>query len=185
MAENSYFEHKGSFPDDHSRENHALRFMEHYVSRIDSADYKCSYLPYYHPQAVFHDTTGVDYVGGPAIWEWISGLFGPMSKIEMETVETLVISKPNGTHVLYMELMSHFWLKSRAGLPPIDIPRSMVFTLGPAAGEHGEEADQEKGIGFEGLQIVDARLYYDRSLLLPHLVKSKQEVEKFGPSGGR
>ena len=41
-----------------------------------------------------------------------------------------------------------------------------------------EEEGQE--IGFEGLQILDARLYYDRSLLTPYLRVSEQEVEKFG-----
>jgi len=40
----------------------------------------------------------------------------------------------------------------------------------------GERAE----IGFEGLQILDARLYYDRSLLTPYLRVSEQEVEKFG-----
>ena len=80
MAENTYFEHNGVY-DAHARTNPALRFLENYTAKIDSVDYSGSYLPYYHPNAVFHDATGVDYLGGAEIWKWIIGHFGPMSKI--------------------------------------------------------------------------------------------------------
>ncbi|TAQ90316.1 hypothetical protein B7494_g1353 [Chlorociboria aeruginascens] len=171
MAENTCFVHEGPYPDDHSRQNHALRFLEHYAQKINSAEYSGSYLPYYHPDAVFHDATGVDYVGGEAIWTWIRGLFAPFEKIYMEGKHILVIAKPDGTHVIYCEWLAHFWLKGHQ--EDITIPRSMVFTLGRAEGD-GE------AIGFEGLQILDVRLYYDRSLLTPYLRRSEQEVEKFG-----
>jgi len=59
----------------------------------------------------------------------------------------------------------------------VSIPRAMVFTLGKAEGDGSGSVD---GVGFEGLQIVDARLYYDRSLLVPVLKRSEQEKEKFG-----
>ena len=94
-------------------------------------------------------------------------------------------SVEDGTHVVYCEWYAHWWLVGKDGRDgeKITIPRSMVFTLGKAEGDGGEAVQQE--VGFEGLQILDARLYYDRSLLLPHLRKSKQEIEKFGESAGR
>jgi hypothetical protein len=175
MSQNTYFEHHGSGYDAHTRSSPALRFLEHYSTKIDSADYAGSFLPYYHPNAIFHDATGVDYVGGAAIWKWIIGLFGPMSKIHMETQHLLVISRPDdGTEVIYGEWTAHFWVRGRE--EKVSIPRSMVFTLGKAEGE-GEV------VGFEGLQIVDVRLYYDRSMLVPFLKKSAQELEKFGANG--
>jgi hypothetical protein len=64
MAQNTYFEHNDSY-DARTRTNTALRFLENYTARIDSADYSGSYLPYYHPNAVFH----VDYVGSDAVWK--------------------------------------------------------------------------------------------------------------------
>jgi hypothetical protein len=64
----TYFHHDGAYPTPTTEKNAALRFLANYTKRIDSADYNTSYLPYYHPEAVFHDATGVDYVGGQAIW---------------------------------------------------------------------------------------------------------------------
>jgi hypothetical protein len=173
MAENTYFEHNGVY-DAHTRTHHALRFLENYTAKIDSADYSGSYLPYYHRNAIFHDATGVDYVGGEAIWKWIMGLFGPMSKIWMEAKQILVISRPSGEHVIYCEWLAHFWIKGVE--EKVVIPRSMVFTLDKAEGVEGYDGQ----VGFEGLQIKDARLYYDRSMLVPFLRRSEQEKEKFG-----
>jgi hypothetical protein len=65
----TYFEHTGPYPNTHSDLSPALRFLANYTKRIDSTDYNCSYLPYYHPNAVFHNATAVDYVCGKAIWE--------------------------------------------------------------------------------------------------------------------
>lgn len=173
MAENTYFEHTGVY-DSHSRINHALRFLENYTAKIDSADYSGSYLPYYHPQAVFHDATGVNYFGGEAIWKWIIGLFAPMSKIYMETKQILVISRPDGEHVIFCEWMAHFWIEGKR--EKVTIPRSMVFTLGKAEGVEGYGGQ----VGFEDLQIKNVRLYYDRSMLVPFLRRSEQEQERFG-----
>jgi len=180
MAENTYFEHNGPYPDAHSQQSPALRFLANYTARIDSADYACSYLPYYHPDAVFHDATGVDYIGGAAIWTWITKLFAPFSRIYMETRHCLVVSRPDGTHTIYCEWFAHFWLKDvkeeNGEQKKVIIPRGMVFELGPAEGDGSEGGE----VGFEGLQIRSARLYYDRSLLVPFLRRSEQEVEKFG-----
>ena len=120
---------------------------------------------------MFHDTSGVDYVGGEAIWKWIAGLFAPFDKIHMDSKYFLVISKLDGTYVIYAEWLAHFWLTGKKDA--ITIPRSMVFTLEKAEGEGNV-------IGFKGLQILDARLYYDRSMLVPFLRKSEQKIEKFG-----
>jgi len=176
MSQNTYFEHEGRFPTPRSDTNPALRFLANYVKRIDSADYNNSWLPHYHPQAVFRDATGIEYKTGPVIWQWIHGLFAPFSKIEMETTNSLVISRPDGTHTIYGEWRAHFWLKESG--QEIVIPRSMVFTLGKAEGTGAVGVDEE--VGFEGLQILDVRLYYDRTLLTPYIKRSAQEVEKFG-----
>jgi hypothetical protein len=94
----------------------------------------------------------------------------------METRHILVTSYDDGTHEIFCEWYAHFWPKNSAGDErKVSIPRAMVFKLGAAEGD-GSQGQ----VGFEGLQIVDARLYYDRSLLLPLLVRSKQEKEKFG-----
>jgi hypothetical protein len=78
---------------------------------------------------------------------------------------------------LFLEWFAPFWPKGRGEEGNISIPMVMVFKLGKAEGD-GSEGDSE--VGFEGLQILDARLYYDRSLLVSMLKRSKGEKEKFG-----
>jgi hypothetical protein len=95
----------------------------------------------------------------------------------METRQSLVITRPDGTHELFLEWFAHFWPEGRGEEGKISIPRAMVFKLGKAEGD-GSEGDSE--VGFEGLQILDARLYYDRSLLVSMLKRSEGEKEKFG-----
>jgi hypothetical protein len=117
----------------------------------------------------------VEYVGGPAIWTAVTGLFTPFSKIEMENQRTLVVSRPDGTHAVQCETIAQLWLKG-AG-EKISVPSSKVFTLGKAEWD-GSEGNGEAG--FEGLQILDARLYHDRSVLPQCPRKSEQEVETVG-----
>ncbi|PQE04759.1 hypothetical protein CJF30_00004541 [Rutstroemia sp. NJR-2017a BBW] len=157
--------------------------MEFYVEKINTASYEGSYLPYYHPDSIFHDATGVDYVGGAAIWTWIRGLFGggKFERIEMETREFFVIGgfENEGEEIwkIYGEWLAHWWVKGTG--EKITVPRGMVFTLGKAEGEKVDGEGTEK-VGFEGLQIRDVKLWYDRSLLTGIFKRSEQEKEKFG-----
>ncbi|THV49864.1 hypothetical protein BGAL_0175g00010 [Botrytis galanthina] len=187
-------QHIGPFPTPSSRQHPALHFLEHYASKINSASYTGSYLSYYHPRSIFHDATGVDYIGGAVIWKWIQGLFGGeiFSKIEMESKEFFVIGglekettgpAGKGEWKIYGEWIAHWWVKSTG--EKISVPRSMVFTLVKAEGEGtGKKLDANgevvEEVGFEGLQIGDVRLYYDRSLLKGVFKISEQEIEKFG-----
>jgi hypothetical protein len=95
----------------------------------------------------------------------------------METRHCLVITRPDGTHEIFCEWYAHFFLKGKGEEGKVSIPRAMVFTLGKVEGDGSESVD---GVGFEGLQIVNARLYYGRSLLVPVLRRSEQEKERFG-----
>ncbi|KAJ8066887.1 hypothetical protein OCU04_004273 [Sclerotinia nivalis] len=187
--------HTGPFPTASSRQNPALHFLENYVKKINSASYSGSYLSYYHPRSVFHDATGIDYVGGAVIWKWIQGLFGGdiFSEIDMEAKEFFVIGGlggqdegedgTDGEWKIFGESMAHWWVKSTG--EKISVPRSMVFTLVKAEGEGTGEMVDANGavveeVGFGGLQIGDVRLYYDRSLLMEVFRKSEQEKERFG-----
>ncbi|KAG4026754.1 hypothetical protein MFRU_037g00650 [Monilinia fructicola] len=177
--------HLGPFPTPESRRHPALRFLENYIDKINSASYQGSYLPYYHPRSTFHDATGVDYIGGAAIWRWIRELFGgdTFSRIEMECKEFLVVGGwEDGGWKIYGEWMAHWWVKETG--EKISVPRSMVFRLVRAEGEgRGKNVDGNgemvEDVGFEGLQIGDVRLYYDRSLLLG-VFKRSEERDKLG-----
>ncbi|CAD6445541.1 9a495e7c-721d-4823-8d04-75e55552fffc-CDS [Sclerotinia trifoliorum] len=193
-------QHTGPFPTVSSRQHPALRFLENYIKKINSASYSDSYLSYYHPRSVFHDATGIDYVGGAVIWKWIQGLFDGeiFSKIEMENKEFFVIGGIGGQGEeiegengmerewkIFGESMAHWWVRSSG--EKISVPRSMVFTLVKAEGEEMEEGEVVDAngvlveeVGFEGLQIGEVRVYYDRSLLMGIFRKSEQEKERFG-----
>ncbi|KAH6679174.1 hypothetical protein B0J14DRAFT_558504 [Halenospora varia] len=176
----TYYHHTGPWPTPETEKVPALKFLANYTKRIDSADYDCSWLPYYHPDAVFHDATGRDYVGGQVIWDWIVNLFAPFRKLYMESVEFFVASTtlPSGDveHTIFGEWRMHVWPKETEGDEgKITIPRAMIFRIGKAEGEgKGEEGGEE--VGFEGLQIRDVRLFYDRTLLVPLLKKGEGVV---------
>ncbi|KAM3075139.1 hypothetical protein ACMFMG_007404 [Clarireedia jacksonii] len=186
--------HVGPMPTPSSRQHPALRFLEFYVEKINGASYEGSYLPYYHPEAVFHDATGVDYVGGAEVWTWIRGLFGAgtFERIEMEAREFFVVGvggeeggEGNEIWKIYGEWLARWWVKGSGEV--IEVPRGMVFTLGKAEGESGKEkggkdanGDLVGEVGFEGLQIRDVKLWYDRSLLMGIFKRSEQEKKKFG-----
>lgn len=93
----------------------------------------------------------------------------------MENQRTLVISRPDGTHVVQSERIAHTWLKGEE--EKIVVPTSMVITLGKAEGDHVEGNED---VGFEGLQILDAKWYHDRSMMPQYPRKSEQEVQKVG-----
>ncbi|EDO03019.1 hypothetical protein SS1G_05496 [Sclerotinia sclerotiorum 1980 UF-70] len=190
-------QHTGPFPTLSSRQHPALRFLENYVKKINSTSYSNSYLSYYHPRSIFHDATGIDYVGGAVIWKWIQGLFDGeiFSKIEMENKELFVIgglggqeereggNEMEGEWKIFGESVAHWWVKSTG--EKISVPRSMVFRLVKAEDEATGEGVDANGVvveevGFEGLQIGEVRVYYDRSLLMGVFRKSEQEKERFG-----
>jgi len=110
---------------------------------------------------------------------------GVFEKINMESKEFFVIGGDleDGEWKIYGEWLAHWWVQKTG--EKISVPRSMVFTLVKAEGEGtGQKVDANgedvKEIGFEGLQIKDVRLYYDRSMLAGIFKKSEQEKEKFG-----
>lgn len=101
----------------------------------------------------------------------------------MECKEFLVVGGwEDGGWKIYGEWMAHWWVKETG--EKISVPRSMVFRLVRAEGEgRGKNVDGNgemvEDVGFEGLQIGDVRLYYDRSLLLG-VFKRSEERDKLG-----
>jgi hypothetical protein len=130
---------------------------------VDTCNLSDAYSVWYSPDAVFHDTTTAVYIGGERIWTWIQGLFSPFSKIHHQGEEFCVITKPDGTFVVYSSFLSHFYFK---GDPvPAIIPRFFVFTLGASKTEDG----------CDGLQIREVRLYWDTALIGAHLKRRASE----------
>jgi hypothetical protein len=81
-----------------------------------------------------------------------------MSKVYIEKTHSLVISRPERRHVIYVEWLAHFWFKVRK----IRLRFRGVWWL-----HLGRRRKYDREVGFEGLQIRNVRLYYDRSMLTP------------------
>jgi hypothetical protein len=142
-----------------TRENRALRFIEAYANEV-AADLTLPYSPtrYYAPSCTFFDTTNVTYNGAIEIKSWMQRLFSPFDKVEFTGISFLVIdeSDAEGNTPLYTvnaEFMANYCFK---GDPePILAPRLFVFTISRSETEDG----------FDGLQYVDVKLYWDTALV--------------------
>ena len=87
-------------------------------------------------------------------------------------------------HILeiFCEWYARFWHKGAvADERKVCIPRAMVFKLEKRR-RGGSKGKVRFGgrVGFEGLQILDARLYCDWSLLELILIRSRDEREVLG-----
>jgi hypothetical protein len=152
------FRHNGHW-DSKTREQRAPRFIEAYANDV-VADLTLPYSPtkYYSPSCTFSDTTNVKYHGALQIKSWMHNLFSPFSKIEFTGLSFLVIDESDAEEKmpLYMvnaEFMTKYYFK---GDPePVLAPRLFVFTISRSEAEGG----------FDGLQYVDVKLYWDTALV--------------------
>jgi hypothetical protein len=142
-----------------TRQNRALRFIEAYGNDV-TGDLALPYSPtkFYAPSCTFADTTNVQYHGAVAIKEWMQQLFSPFDKVEFIGLSFLVIDESNteencSKYTVNAEFMAYYYFK---GDPePILAPRLFVFTI----------ADSETEDGFDNLQNVDVKLYWDTALV--------------------
>jgi hypothetical protein len=163
------FAHQGPW-DAHSRQSRVLRFIEKYVLKVDSLDLASTpSTTFYSPLAILHDNKGDAHLGGSAIWQGIQRLFAPFSRTFHEVVEIRVVPGADGREVVYGEFLTHFWLKGDS--EDIVAPRFFVWTIGEAVDYAGTE----------GLQFVEARLFWDTGILGRYVTdKNKKEREKRG-----
>lgn len=161
------FVHQGPW-DAHSRQSPALRFIEKYSIKVDSLDLASTpSTAFYSPLAIFHDHKGDVHLGGSAIWHRMQRIFAPFSRTFHEVVEVRVVPGADGRDIVYAEFLTHFWLKGDE--EDIVAPRFFVWTI--------EEAVDDGGT--DGLQIVEARLFWDTGILGRYVTeKNKRQRDK-------
>jgi hypothetical protein len=120
---------------------------------------------------MFHDHKGDAHLGGSAIWDKMQRLFAPFSRMYHEVVEIRVVPSSSGAldggrGVVYGEFLTHFWLKGDS--EEVVAPRFFVWTVGEAV----------DGAGTEGLQFVEARLFWDTGILGRHVTERNRKAKE-------
>ena len=77
-----------------------------------------------------------------------------------------MVPSPDGRDVIYGEFLTHFWLKGDND--EVVAPRFFVWTVGEAV----------DGAGTEGLQFVEARLFWDTGILGRHVTEKNRRARK-------
>jgi hypothetical protein len=156
------FTHSGPFSAE-SRKHAAFNFLEKYSAIVDSCNLTGTpSSAFYSPVAIFRDTKGDVHIGGDVIWNGMSRLFSPFSKIHHEVVELRVLPGVNGRDVVYAEFLTHFWFRGEEY--ELKVPRFFVFTIGKA----------EEGTGTDGLQFEEVRLFWDTGVIGRFVTEKKR-----------
>lgn len=142
----------------------ALAFIEQYARTVDSLNLTAVFSDWYAPSSIFYNSDGVIYRGGDEIWTWMKSLFGPFSALhhEVERIrafdEEVVFkdAKISATRII-VETKTAFTVKGLpGGTTPIVVPRLLQFLVG---------ASEEEGQGTDGLQILEANVWWDSGSL--------------------
>lgn len=157
--------HQGPW-NDSTREIPALYFIEQYSNKIDALEISGPFHNWYAPNSNFYDTDGTVYRGGENIWNWMKNLFKPFSALHHEVVLARVlntnttdegISLDSASQWVVLETQTSFTMRNQSLTEePIVIPRLLKFLVGKS---------EIIGQGTDGLQILEAKAWWDKSEL--------------------
>ncbi len=169
----SYYHHEGSW-DSSTRQLPALEVIEKYTTTVDSLDFSAPFHNFYSPTAKFYNANGLVYSGGDAIWTWMKELFGVFSAVHHDIRRIRLLSVPaeewspaSETQLVVLEAVTAFSMKSPAVAgKPIEVPRLLHFLVGKS---------EVEGQGTDGLQILQAKAWWDRGVLDRELARRKSQ----------
>jgi hypothetical protein len=151
----------------------SLGFIRKYTKKVDSLDLSGSFSAWYAPSAIFYNGDGSVYDGGKKIWEWMHVLFSPFAKMDHLVKITRVLDGLNSEgqkcDLLILETETSFWLKNPLDGEAIRAPRLLMFLVGPAT---------TQGEGTDGLQIWEAKAYWDTAVLEKEIRRRKASLRE-------
>ena len=159
--------------DDSTRQYPTLTFIEKYAQQVDSLDLSGPSYDWYAPSCAFYDTDGTVYEGGEKIWDWMRGLFGQFKSVQHEITNVLLITpsgdpsdpEASGSDTVLLEAVTNFVLNGESPSGnTIAARRKLMFKVG---------SSETKGQGTDGLQILEAKVWWDRTTLLAKLMEKK------------
>jgi hypothetical protein len=153
-----------------------LTFIQQYVSKVDSLDLSGPFHAWYSPSAQFYNADGVRYHGGAAIWEWMQDLSGQFEKLRHDMNITRILpyvseaESENGKtgELVLLDCVTTFWLAGKLKGEGITVPRMLSFLVGET---------EEDGQGTEGLQILEAKAWWDSGVLSKEIAVRKGDME--------
>jgi hypothetical protein len=131
---------------------------------------------WYSPSAQFYNADGVKYHGGDAIWEWMRSLFGQFEKLQHEMKITRILpyvteaESENGKtgELVMFDCVTTFWIGGQLKGEGISVPRMLSFLVGES---------EEDGQGTDGLQILEAKTWWDSTVLGREIARRKGELK--------
>jgi hypothetical protein len=171
MEATSCLTHQGPW-NSSTRKIPAFAFIEKYSNKVDSLDFSAPFHDWYSPSCQFHNNNGTTFDGGDAIWTWMRGLFGAFSNVEhniqvarLIKATTQEISPEREAEWVILEATTAFSMKDPmlAG-EPIVILRLLSFLVGKS---------EFSGQGTDGLQILEAKVWWDTGALARELTKRR------------
>jgi hypothetical protein len=152
-----------------------MRFLESYCSKVDAIDMTDPFYKWYAQSAKFYNANGIIYNSGEEIWSWMSGLFGQFAAVHHD-IHVIRLFSASSTEAppdraaqyITLETNTKFSLEEPiAAGGPIAIPRFLMFLVGKS---------ELAGQGTDGLQILEARAWWDSGVLQQEITKRKQQV---------
>jgi hypothetical protein len=159
--------------DTSTRRYPTLAFIEKYTQKVDSLDLSGPSYDWYAPSCSFHDTDGTVYEGGVKIWDWMRQLFGQFKSVQHEITNVLLITpsgdpsdpEASGPDTVLLEAVTNFGLNGEGlGDDNIAARRKFMFKVG---------LSETEGQGTDRLQILEAKVWWDRTALLAKLMEKK------------
>ncbi|KAF5603996.1 hypothetical protein FPCIR_1057 [Fusarium pseudocircinatum] len=139
------------------------KFFKQYVNAVDSRGYDSgSGLKFYSKDVIFHNQNNAVYRGGDEMWAWMKKLFNVFERIQHDWIHFVEIERDDGTSQIYTQNIRNLWLRgNKESTPTVSIPVTMIAIIGKSGSNETQE----------GLHFKEVWLYWDTSLLLPHLPK--------------
>ncbi|KAH8649563.1 hypothetical protein BGZ61DRAFT_487946 [Ilyonectria robusta] len=155
----------------------ALSFIEKYSNKVDSLEISGPFHSWYAPSCNFYNANGVVLRSGDEIWTWMKSLFGPFDAVQ-HSIKVVRLIKATTTEAaperdaywVMLETDTAFSIKDPllAG-GPIVIPRFLMFLIGKS---------EVEGQGTDGLQILEAKVWWDTDMLGRELAARKKKLDQ-------
>ena len=138
------FVHHGPW-NESSRAHPALKFIEKYVTVVDSCDLSAGPDDLLAQDVVYHNGDGRDYVNAQPVWEWMKKLFTVFDRIQHTILSATVVTTYTGEYQIIIDSIGTFVLKSDPSHEEIKVPRLVIFTAKKVEGsKHGYLISQGK-----------------------------------------
>lgn len=141
----------------------AFDFYTKYATRLRGGFHQIDPEEFYHPECAIILPDRSIITGAKALWKLMGEMYRPFAKVEREVLTlTAMTDEMTDTHRIHYDGITTLYPTSDG--PGVPVAQAFVYVLGKAA----------EGGGTDGLQVIELRNYYDRSLIDNALTQLKK-----------